>query len=144
MNDVEKNKQLVHAWTAALNEKNIEAALTHLADDFVNHAALPGSQGKDAMPRLFGILWKAMPDLKWKLEDVIAERDRVVCRVTMTGTQTGPLEFKNAPFPATGREIVTEQIHVFRVANGKAVEHWAGRDDIGFMRQLGVGPFAGK
>jgi steroid delta-isomerase-like uncharacterized protein len=144
MNDVEKNKALIHTWTNALNEKNVEALLTHLADDFVNHAALPGSQGKDAMPRLFGILWKAMPDLKWKLEDVIAERDRVVYRVTMTGTQTGPLEFKNAPIPATGREVVTEQVHVFRIANGKAVEHWAGRDDIGFMRQLGVGPFAGK
>jgi steroid delta-isomerase-like uncharacterized protein len=140
MNDVSKNKDLMRAWIAALNEKNIEAAIALLGDDFVNHAALPGSEGRDAIPRIFGILWKAMPDLKWKLEDVVAEGDRVVSRVTMTGTQTGPLEFRNAPIPATGREVVTEQLHVFRIVNGKAVEHWAGRDDIGFMRQLGIGP----
>lgn len=144
MNDINKNKDLARAWIGALNERNVDAAMALLADDFVNHGAIPGAQGRDAIPRLFGILWKAMPDLKWKLEDVIAEGDRVVSRVTMTGTQTGPLEFKHAAIPATGREVVTEQLHVFRIANGKAIEHWLGRDDIGFMRQLGVGPFGGE
>lgn len=144
MDEVTKNKELARTWIAALNEKNVPAALALLADDFIDHAAIPGAQGKDAMPRLFEILWKAMPDLRWKLEDVVAEGDRVVSRVTMTGTQTGPLEFKYAPFPATGREVVTEQIHVFRVAGGRVVEHWAGRDDIGVMRQLGLSPFGGK
>ena len=88
------------------------------------------------MPRLFGILWKGMPDMKWKVEDVIAEGDRVVARVTMTGTQTGPLEFKNGPSPATGREVITEHVNVFRIAGGKVAEHWQGRDDIGMFRQL--------
>lgn len=144
MSDTNKNKEVVGEWIAAFNAKDAAAAVALLSQDFVNHAAIPGSQGRDAIPRLFGILWKAMPDLKCKCEDVIAEGDRVVCRVTMSGTQTGPLEFTNANFPATGREVVTEQVHVFRFSNGKAVEHWAGRDDIGFMRQLGVGPFAGS
>jgi steroid delta-isomerase-like uncharacterized protein len=144
MNDVTKNKDLARSFINALNERNVEAAVAGLAEDFVNHGALPGAQGRDAVPRLVGMLWKAMPDLKYRIDDVIAEGDRVVCRVTMTGTHTGPFEFKHMPFPATGREVVTEQIHVFRIANGKAVEHWLGRDDIGMFRQLGVGPFAGS
>lgn len=144
MNDVNQNKAFVKTWIAAMNERNVEAATAQLADDFVNHGAIPGAQGRDAFPRLIGIMWKAMPDMKYRLDDVIAEGDRVVCRVTMTGTQTGPLEFKHAPVPATGREVVTEQIHIFRIANGKVAEHWLGRDDIGMMRQLGVGPFAGS
>ena len=144
MNDSGKNKDLVRTWISAMNERNIEALVEGLAENFVNHGAIPGSQSRDAMPRLFATLWKAMPDMKWKCEDLIAEGDRVVCRLTMTGTQTGPLEFKNAPLPATGREVVTEQIHVWRIVDGKAVEHWIARDDIGVFRQLGIGPFAGR
>jgi steroid delta-isomerase-like uncharacterized protein len=144
MNDVGKNKELVRSWINALNERNLEAAVAGLADDFVNHGAIAGSQGRDAFPKVIAMLWKAMPDRKYRIEDLIAEGDRVVCRVTMTGTQTGPLEFKHSPLPATGREVVSEQIHVFRVADGKAVEHWLGRDDIGLFRQLGVAPFAAR
>jgi steroid delta-isomerase-like uncharacterized protein len=144
MNDVNENKKLVRNWIDALNERNVEALQAGLADDFVNHAAIPGSQGRDAFPKVIGMLWKAMPDMKYRIEDLIAEGDRVVCRLTMTGTHTGPLEFKNTPLPATGREVATEQLHIFRLANGKAVEHWLGRDDIGVFRQLGIGPFAGR
>ena len=141
MNDVNKNKDLVRTWVDALNGRNIEAALALLADDFVNHGAIPGAQGRDAFPGMIRMLWKAMPDMKYRIDDLIAEGDRVVCRVTMSATQTGPLDFKQSPVPATGREVVTEQLHIFRIANGKAVEHWIGRDDIGVFRQLGLGPF---
>jgi steroid delta-isomerase-like uncharacterized protein len=138
MNDFSENKALLTAWIAACNERNLEAVGAMLADDFVNHGALPGAQSKDGMPRLLSILWKGMPDMKWKLEDVVAEGDRVVGRVTMTGTQTGPLEFKAGTVPATGREVVSEQIHIFRVAGGKLAETWIGRDDLGMFRQLGI------
>lgn len=144
MTDVAKNKELMKSWVGAFNEKDVDRLLTYLADDYVNHAAIPEARHREGQRVLFAKLWKAMPDMKYTLEDSFGEGDRVVCRVTMKGTQTGPLEFKNAAAPATGREVVTEQIHVFRVANGKLAEHWAGRDDIGMMRQLGIGPFAGS
>lgn len=144
MNDVAKNKELLKSWIAAFNEKDAGRIVSMLADDFVNHGAIPEAQGRAALPGLLAKLWKAMPDMRYRCEDVIAEGDRVVYRVTLTGTQTGPLEFARVQFPATGREVVTEQIHVLRIANDKVAEHWLGRDDIGMMRQLGVGPFAGS
>jgi steroid delta-isomerase-like uncharacterized protein len=144
MTDVAKNKELVRSWISAFNAKDADKLVSFLADDFVNHGAIPGKQGKDALPDMLRKLWKAMPDVKQKCEDVFGEGDRVLCRVTMSGTQTGPLEFTQMPFPATGREVVTEQFHVFRIVNGRVVEHWLGRDDIGMMRQLGVGPFGGS
>ena len=64
----------------------------------------------------------------------------MVCRVAMRGTNTGPLAFLRVPLPATGRRFDTEQIHVFRLAGGKIVECWAGRDDFGMLRQLGYVP----
>jgi predicted ester cyclase len=45
--------------------------------------------------------------------------------------------------PASNKAFKTEQLHVYRIANGKIVEHWAGRDDFGLMRQLGHVPFGG-
>ena len=86
---------------------------------------------------------KAFPDATWSCEEVLSEGDRVVCRVNMRGTNSGPLEFLRFPLPATGRKVESEAIHIFRVTGGKIAEHWAGRDDIGMMRQLGHLPFVG-
>ena len=40
--------------------------------------------------------------------------------------------------PATGKAFATEHIHLFRMEDGRVAEHWAVRDDLGMMRQLGL------
>jgi len=77
-----------------------------------------------------GKVLKAFPDASWVLEDLIAEGDRVVCRVKMRGTHTGTMDFLRVPVPATGKRFEAEAIHVFRISEGKIAEHWAGRDDV--------------
>jgi len=119
MTTIEKNKDLVRRFVAALNRHDSEAALALAATDLVNHAAIPEAQGADGMKKLLAKLFKAMPDLTTTCEDVIAEDDRVVCRVRVRGTQTGPLEMTRLPLPASGREMSIEQIHVFRIKDDK-------------------------
>ena len=58
-------------------------------------------------------------------------------RGTMTGTHQGELEGK-AP---TGERVAVQQSHWFRVVDGKVAEHWAVRDDLGMLQQLGVMTF---
>lgn len=140
MTDVNANKDLVRRHIAAMDAHDLDALAAVTATDVVNHAAIPEAQGLEGMKRIFGKLWKAMPDQRVSCEDLIAEGDRVVCRMRFRGTQTGPLEMTRMPLPATGREVSTEQIHIFRIADGLIVEHWAGRDDIGVLRQLGQLP----
>jgi predicted ester cyclase len=41
--------------------------------------------------------------------------------------------------PATGRRYEIEEIHVFRVTDGRIAEHWHQMDSAGLMQQLGVG-----
>jgi steroid delta-isomerase-like uncharacterized protein len=132
-----QNKELVRRYVAAMNDHDIETVVKFASEDLVNHAAVPQAQGAEGLRTIFGKLWKAMPDMRWSCEDLIAEGDKVVCRVHIRATQTGPLEMARFPLPATGREVSTEQIHVFRIEGEKLVEHWAGRDDIGVLRQLG-------
>ena len=64
----------------------------------------------------------------------------------MSGRHHGPMvEFDHdgevgAVFPPTGRTFATTQTHWFRLADGKVIEHWANRDDIGTAKQLGWVP----
>ena len=69
---------------------------------------------------------------------MIAEDDRVVVRLTMSGTHTG--EFFG--IPPTGRRVTVPGAHILRVAGGKVAEHWGANDDLWFLRQLGVMPEA--
>lgn len=137
MSPTEQNKALIRRYNDAFNTRNLDAIAAFAADDLVNHAAIPEAQGAAGMKQILGKLFKAMPDLTSTIQDVIAEGDCVVMRLQLRGTQTGPFEMTRVALPASGRELSTEQVHVFRIADGKLVEHWAGRDDIGMLRQLG-------
>ncbi len=84
-------------------------------------------------------LREAFADLSFDVEDVIEEGGKVVIRATLSGRHVGaagPL----AAFPVTNREFSVQHIHIFRVADGLIAEHWACRDDLGHMRQLGLLP----
>jgi steroid delta-isomerase-like uncharacterized protein len=133
-------KALITQLLLAMNDRDVEAAVALVAPDLKNHAAIPEAQGAAGLRTILGKILRAMPDARWTCEDMIAESDRVVCRMTMRGTHTGPLEFARLPLEATGKRVEVEQIHVYRIAAGKVVEHWAARDDLAMLRQLGVFP----
>jgi steroid delta-isomerase-like uncharacterized protein len=137
-----ENKDIARRYLAALNARDIDGALSLLADDYVNHAALPHANGKDSMKVIFQKMWSATPDHRMTALDLIAEEDRVVCRMTVEGTQTGAITMGHLNLPATSRSYKTEHVHIFRVQRGKITDHWAGRDDLGWLRQLGHPPFS--
>jgi steroid delta-isomerase-like uncharacterized protein len=123
-----------------MSEGDIEGAAALTAEDLVNHAAIPEAQGRAGLVRIFQKLRTAFPDLRFSVEDVIGEDDRVVVRGRMSGTHTGPFDMVRFQLPATGKAVDVEHLHVFRIAGGRIAEHWAGRDDIAFQRQLGLAP----
>jgi len=70
------------------------------------------------------------------IEDVIAENDRVVTRLTAYGRHEGDLP----GIPRTGNDLVIRAIVIHRLSDGRLVEHWSCKDELGFLRQLGVIP----
>jgi predicted ester cyclase len=93
-------------------------------------------------------LWlrEAFADLRWEIHEVVAERDLVVVHCTMSGRHVKPFiaydenaEIKEV-FPPTGKHFAATQTHWIRVTDGKFVEHWANRDDLGQAEQLGWVP----
>src|SRR4051812_20360507 len=105
--------------------------------DFVSHG-LPGS-GPEVMKAAIERVGGALSDVRFDIQDVIAEGDRVAVRLTSTATQSG--EFMG--MPATGRRYEIEEIHIFRVADARIAEHWHQGDMLGLMKQLGVGGAGG-
>jgi predicted ester cyclase len=93
-------------------------------------------------------LWlrEAHDELRWEIRDIVAEDDIVVAHATMSGRQTGtfvaygPDGLPAQAFPSKGRTFATTQTHWFRVMDGKVIEHWANRDDLGHATQLGWVP----
>jgi predicted ester cyclase len=93
-------------------------------------------------------LWlrDAFADLTWHVHHVIAEGDLVVFHCTMSGRHVNPFVAYAADgsvdevFPPTGKRFATTQTHWLRVADGKVIEHWASRDDLGTAKQLGWVP----
>ena len=75
------------------------------------------------------------PDLSMTIESIVADEDMVAVRVRSTGTNSGKL---NGFLPPSGKRFTSEQSHWFRIEDGKLAEHWATRDDLSSMLQLGV------
>jgi len=76
----------------------------------------------------------AFPDLHFQLRQVIEEVDKIVVQTTFTGTHKGRM----LNIPATGKSVVIQNVHIFRLEDGKIAEVWLHRDDLGLMKQLGV------
>jgi len=94
------------------------------------------NRGPESMRRVVMMLRTVFPDLHFTMEELVAEGDTVVGRVTMSGTHQGPF-MGIAP---TGRSVRQAQVHFVRFRDGKGIEHRAVRDDLGMMQQLGVIP----
>ena len=73
------------------------------------------------------------PDIHVTIDDMIAEGDRVTVRMTARGTQK--VAFMG--IPPTGKQMTVTAIDIFRVENGKFVEHWGGPDTMDLVQQLG-------
>lgn len=118
-------------------KKNPDAALEFYAPNLVNHAAIPSAQGAEGMRTIVRKLLAAFPDHTMKVDDAIAEGDRVVLRVTVEGTMTGRLDFAH-PIEPTGKHVKFEQVVTLRYENGKIAEAWMTMDHLDLMKQLGV------
>jgi predicted ester cyclase len=138
----EENKSLIQRlYDEAINKHEAVAAAAFYTPDAKNHGHTVGRQG---MQKVFEALFSTFPDFNYRILEATAERDRVVCKVTMSGTHLGeptmPAAFSGmlTGVAPTRRKVEVLQFHSFRISNGLITEHAAVRDDLGMLKQLGV------
>jgi predicted SnoaL-like aldol condensation-catalyzing enzyme len=118
-----------------------------VAPRYLEHALAPfGEQepgdvpGPEHVAATAAWLREQFPDLRMEIEEVVSEGDLVAVLVRTEGTNLGKL---NGVVPPTGRPFSSRQSHWFRVQDGLLTEHWATRDDLTTMLQLGLVPRPG-
>ncbi|HEY98504.1 MAG TPA: ester cyclase [Dehalococcoidia bacterium] len=117
------------------NKKNLDLVPESFAPGFIDHMPVDELYGEKGT-NFTAMLFNAFPDLHWKVEDMIAESDKLATRITMEGTFKGEY-LGNAP---TGNKVTLSMIIITKWQDGKEVEEWAVYDQLVLYRQLGITP----
>ena len=128
---VEENKALVRRQQAELwnHTGNLDAAAELFAPDRVEDAKQEAASVR-----------RGFPDLESTIEDLIAERDKVVAHWRAQATHQG--EYMG--IPPTGNRVNFTGISIYRIEGGQIAESWSVSEDLGLMRQIGAIPEPGQ
>jgi len=121
---LEDNKALVRRLFEEVFPSG-DLAVVHdlVAPDIIDHDPMPGQPpGAEGIEYVISVMRTAQPDLRFTVDDLLAEADRVAVRWTMRGTNTGPMLSQ----PPSGEPVEMTAVVIFRIADGKIAERWAG------------------
>ncbi len=138
-----ENKNIVRRlYDEVWNKRKLD-----VVDELISptHALLdPFVSGSQVGPQLYRRrvvdLTSSFPDLRFSLDDIIAEKEKVVVSWVISGTHKG--EFMNiAP---SGKKVTVEGITIHYIRDGKILDSNARWDALGLLRQLGALPPLGR
>jgi steroid delta-isomerase-like uncharacterized protein len=138
----DENKAVVRRWFDEVvgqgNMSSLDAICAQCHPQFVvvRGVVEPAPQGIPGLKGLVTSLRTAFPDLHAAVDEQIAEGDKVVSRVTMSGTQEG--EFMG--MPGTGKSFTVTGVSIWEVRGGQLISEWVNWDSLSMMRQLGAMP----
>ncbi|MGH8993218.1 MAG: ester cyclase [Acidimicrobiia bacterium] len=131
----EANKDVVRRYQEAYNTNKLDVLDEVLAPDWKTNAWPEGvPQSVEAAKGFYQEVLGSFPDVEYVTEQLVAEGEWVVQRMMFRGTFKGDL----GELPANGRVVKTGGVSMFRVVDGKIVEHWAFVDEATFWHQCGV------
>ncbi len=132
---IEENKAVVRRYQEIYNSNHLDALAEVVSENLLTPKILPGlPHGIEGAKAAHRIMLRGFPDYQTTIDDLIAEGDKVVARITMTGTHSG----KFMDIPPTGKHVSFTGIYIARIENGKIVEHWGEEDGVSLMQQLGA------
>ncbi|MEU0405995.1 ester cyclase [Streptomyces sp. NPDC006197] len=133
----ETNKALVRRlFEEVLNERRVEVIDELASTNYQENDPLPGQrEGREGLKDRVTMLVEGLSPT-FTIEDLIAEGDRVVIRWTNNATHSGTF----LGIPPTGRSCRFAGIDIFRLDDGRLVEHWDVVDQLSMLRQLELLP----
>src|SRR5215207_10314971 len=131
-----ENKAVVRRFYEEVWDKgNVDVCDDVFAPDYIRHDLRPSEPipGPEGQKQIAADFRSAFPDLRVTVEILVAEDDYVVGRWTASGTHLG----RWGALEPTRRSATFSAINIFRFENGKVIEIWNHRDDLGLREQLG-------
>jgi predicted ester cyclase len=131
------NKAVIRKMFAALDAHDLDLIERELIDPgyHLHFDSMPEMDKASAVP-FFRAFVAGFPDISHTLEEIIAEGDRVGCRLTVRGNNTAGF----MGMPATNQNIEVTSINMIRLKDGRLIDHQVNSDGVGMMRQLGLIP----
>ncbi len=131
---IELNKELVRQAYDALNQGDMDRFGEFLSDDFREVAHFGMGRNKEDYLANFVNLRTMMPDVRFDIQEVIAEGDRIVVVENYSGTMTGELK----GLEPNGRRMSVTAVDIYRAKDGKLTEVLSVLDTASVMEQLGL------
>ena len=133
----ESNKAVVQRFRDALDAGDLDGAMAVFAPNAVVYmSSAPEPLSMEGFKQLGELLLSAFAGGRSTVEDMIAEGDKVVSRLTFRGAHTGDM----MGIPPTGKSVAISEIIIDRLADGQIVESWRLFDQMAMMQQLGLIP----
>jgi steroid delta-isomerase-like uncharacterized protein len=133
----DENKRLVKRFVdEVFGQGRLDSIDELVAPDFVSHTFRFTDDGRTKLRAATERVHASLTDVDFAVEDLIAEEDRVAVRLNASSTVVDEFMGVSAP----GKRYSIGEIHIFRVADGRIVEHWHQHDALGLMKQLGAMP----
>jgi predicted ester cyclase len=137
----------IHAMAAG-DRAEFDALFDPAAVDHENGVQPPPSRvlGPDGFYATALWLRTAFADLRYDIRHAVTDGGLVAVSSTMHGRHVAPFASYaedcgvDTVFPPTQKTFAMSQSHWFRIVDGRILEHWANRDDLGMARQLGWVP----
>jgi lactoylglutathione lyase len=121
-----------------LDQGDISAIDELISVDMVNHAA--GPQGREGWKQIGSVVTTDLGDWTMTHHHFVGEGDLVAHHMTIHGTHRASTMPLLQGAQVSGNPVAWEFMHLWRVADGLIVEHWACRDDVGLLAQVGAWP----
>lgn len=137
----EENKAVVRkVFEQGVNEGKLELLDQLIGADYTPAAGPAGARGPAAFAAPLRALREAFPDIRYRLDEVIAEGDTVAAHWHWTGTQRNAFHGPGGTYAATNQVITNEGMGVFEVRNGKVHHAVVLTDRLGFLQEVGAAP----
>lgn len=132
-----KNKETVRIlYERILNTGKLELLHTIFSEEYNGLSGPLGLKGVAGFAATINVLIGAFPDIKWTIEDLFAEGNKVAVKATWRGTNLG--EYRG--LPPTQKEFINSGIGIFQFNEGKIINAWLETDRLGFLQQSGIVP----
>jgi len=136
---VSDNKEIVRKIEEAWDRNDLGALDRYFAPDFIAHEAVPGlPPGLEGAKMAHQASLQSFPDRRVSVEDITGDGELVAVRCRLTGTNQGGVAWANVP--ANNNAVDVQWISLYRLRDGRVVEHRAVMDLLGLFQQLGAIP----
>jgi len=131
-----QNKELAEQYIGALNIGDFDKVGELLSSDYAIYSpsGYPEPSSREKLIENYTGARNAFSEFNWRIEDIIAAKDKVICRISISGTVKGTIP----DLPVNEKEFKFSLITIMRMEEGKIVEEWQEDDQLGFARQMGM------